>query len=508
MNNSVFTNLEKLNESATTTVYKAFQPSLERFVLLKILHKHLATDAVISERFKREARSLAKLRSEHIVQVHELTEIEDAPAIVMEFVEGSSLKSLLEEKGIQSLDFVKKIAVHVLRGLAIAHEHGIIHRDIKPGNILVNKKGIVKVTDFGLAAVAQSTSVTMEGLVLGTPAYMSPEQIRGDELSGRTDIFSLGITLVELFTGKKIFDGNSYSECVKKISSFKASELNNTISNAPQEFIALMEKMLEPNLQKRYENADEALAAFGEKRSNAVKIAEAETKKRKIFPVIIAAIALAVFVGIIFLLQNNQPLPQPDEKQTIVASDSVQKQNDTPKKNNNGNLNKQVLEKKSENIVVQNPHNIVPANLTANTLPDSGFLSLAVVPWAKVYVNDQYIGETPIASAIKIPTGTYSILFSNPMFEPIVKRVEIKSKEQQTVEANFLEHAGYFLPHVTPWAEIYVDDQYRETTPLSKPIVLSSGKRKIRFHNPAFEDVVKEIIVSVKDTLRFSVSYK
>ena len=179
MNKPQFTIEEKISESTTTAVYRAFDEQLHRRVLLKVLHKHLANDPDLRARFVREARACAALRSDHIVQVFDLTEIDGAPAIVMEFVDGRSLKEIIAAGEMRDVDGVHTVTLHVLRGLATAHGKGIVHRDIKPGNILVGSDGTVKVTDFGLASFAASPTVTMDGMVLGTPAYMAPEQGRG-----------------------------------------------------------------------------------------------------------------------------------------------------------------------------------------------------------------------------------------------------------------------------------------------------------------------------------------
>ena len=128
---------EKINESSFTSVYRAFDTVLQRRVLLKVLHKHLASDNDLHQRFLREARACAALHSDHIVQVYELIEYEGAPAILMEYVEGTSLKNFIADGKTTSLKFTRKAALHTLRGLVAAHDEGIIHRDIKPGNILV-----------------------------------------------------------------------------------------------------------------------------------------------------------------------------------------------------------------------------------------------------------------------------------------------------------------------------------------------------------------------------------
>ncbi|NUN70185.1 MAG: serine/threonine protein kinase, partial [Bacteroidetes bacterium] len=209
MSSQQFTIEQKLSESATTVVYRAFDTVLHRTVLLKVLHPHLANDAELTGRFMREARACAALRSEHIVQIYDLTDYDGAPAIVMEYVEGRSLKDVIASGAHRTPAFAATVARHVLRALSVAHERGIIHRDIKPGNILVSTAGTVKVTDFGLAAVALSPTMTMEGMVLGTPAYMAPEQVRGDEVDHRTDLFALGLTVAETVTGERLFEGST-----------------------------------------------------------------------------------------------------------------------------------------------------------------------------------------------------------------------------------------------------------------------------------------------------------
>ena len=141
---------EKIQESTFTTVYRAFDPVLQRRILLKVLHKHHAADPDLRQRFLREAQACAALRSEYIVQVYTLTEYENCPAIVMEFVEGTSLKQFIADGSTHTLAYAQKVALHALRGLVAAHEREIIHRDIKPGNILVTINGTFKIINFGI----------------------------------------------------------------------------------------------------------------------------------------------------------------------------------------------------------------------------------------------------------------------------------------------------------------------------------------------------------------------
>ncbi|MFZ4621453.1 MAG: protein kinase domain-containing protein, partial [Bacteroidota bacterium] len=488
-------------ESGTTIVYKAFDESLHRHVLLKVLHKHLSNDPDLRERFVREARACAALHSEHIAQVYDLTEIDGAPAIVMEFVHGKSLKDVIADGTRNNIDFAKKAAVHVLRGLALAHERGIIHRDIKPGNILVSEQNILKVTDFGLAYVAMSPTVTMEGMVLGTPAYMAPEQVRGDDIDARTDLFALGVTLVEILTGERIFEGTTYSECMKKVLAFKADDVKRFEAKSSPEFTEFLKKLLNPKKDERFSSAREALHALGEKGSAAfVRPVAAKTSGKKLW----LSAAGAIILSIVVLIWMKLPVDQPAEiKKEESAAPSVQKDS-------------VALVSAKPSVITNAPvtkQNVEPGAEKKETVPpvtvpkDSAKIYLTSTPWAKVYVDNQFIGETPFERPVLLAAGTHSVMFTNPSFDPIVKMVTVESSRDLSVKGNFLEQTGFVRVNVKPWAEIFVEDQYKETTPLSKPMMLSAGKHTFRFKNPSFPDIIKEVAVNAKDTVQLTVEF-
>lgn len=504
MNNEQLRIEQKISESSTTAVYRAFDEVLHRPVLLKVLHQHLAHDPVVRERFIREARSCAALRSEHIVQVYDLTEVEETPAIVMEFVEGKSLKEIIAEGEHRTFEFAKKVAVHVLRGLSIAHEKGIVHRDIKPGNILLSSNGIVKVTDFGLASFALSPTVTVEGMVLGTPAYMSPEQVQGEKIDARTDLFALGVTLVEVLSGERIFEGSTYSECMMKVLAFKESSLEKYNEVAPLEFVQFLKKLMNPKKEERFVSASEALQALGEKRSDVVPslhtVKSALPRTRIATIVALTALALLVVFGWIKLserqlaqkiLQNyNDPTPPPPIDSSVLQE-----------KNPQSTTDRAISQSSREHTQIDETEH------TMHIAKDSGKVYFTSTPWAKVYVNNQLIGETPIATPVILAAGSHTVMFTNPSFEPIVQTITVDAHKEITVKGNFLEHVGYVMCTVVPWADVYIDEQYKDTTPLSKPIMVSAGKHTLRFKNSAFNDIVKEISISPKDTIHLSITF-
>ncbi len=196
--------VEHLGKGGMAEVYKAYQPALDRYVAVKVLHPIVATDDQFLTRFQREARSVATLRHQHIVQIFDFGSEGKTYFMVMEFVDGQTLKQKLNglraEGQVMPLEEVRKLIQQVAQALDYAHERGLIHRDIKPANILLTSEGDAVLSDFGIARMIESTRQTMTGVV-GTPEYMSPEQGQGHELDLRSDIYSLGVVLYEMLTG-------------------------------------------------------------------------------------------------------------------------------------------------------------------------------------------------------------------------------------------------------------------------------------------------------------------
>src|ERR671931_2227433 len=194
-----------------SSVYKARDSLLERNVALKVLHEQYNADEDFVERFKREARSVAQLQHPNIVTVIDRGEEEGKQYIVFEYVDGENLKELVVRKGRLEIPEALEIALEIARGLAFAHEHGLVHRDVKPQNVLLNGDGRAKVTDFGIArSLDVEHGVTQTGTVLGTSNYIAPEQASGNPVGPRTDVYSLGVVLFELLTGEVPFPGESF----------------------------------------------------------------------------------------------------------------------------------------------------------------------------------------------------------------------------------------------------------------------------------------------------------
>ena len=194
------------------TIYFALDTMLSREVALKVVHPQLADNQQLMERFKIEAMTQARLNHPNIVTIFSFNKIEDEYVIAMEYVEGRSLKEMLQEKKQLQPAVAVDIIAQVAEGLRYAHAHNVIHRDIKPANILVDRDGKVKISDFGIAKILGSQGLTKTGMLMGTPWYTSPEQIVGKEIDFRTDLYSLGVTFYEVLTGRVPFDSETNSE--------------------------------------------------------------------------------------------------------------------------------------------------------------------------------------------------------------------------------------------------------------------------------------------------------
>src|SRR3990172_7656506 len=258
-------------------VYLGTHLTLDRPVAVKVLHSHIESDPDLLERFQREARVVASLRHPNIIQVFDFDTHEGHPYIVMEYIKGQSLASYLKRlhkiKGRLSFEQSGRLLGALASGIDYAHAHMTIHRDIKPANILLHSRSrdfsteapITEsvepvITDFGLLRIAHSKIKTESGLVSGTPAYMSPEQARGDKVDHRTDIYSLGIVLYELLAGRVPFDGDSAMAIIYK----HLHEPPPLIEDLPPQLQAVIDRALAKNPEQRYQHARDMAADFYE----------------------------------------------------------------------------------------------------------------------------------------------------------------------------------------------------------------------------------------------------
>src|ERR1700704_7067700 len=199
----------RIGSGGMSTVDRALEEALPRQVPIKLMNRQVATDSDQLERFRREARAVAQLSHPHIVGVIDAGEDENRPYIVFEYVEGETLKDRIRRLGRLPVDEALAYAIEIARALGCAHAHELVHRDVKPQNVLIDAEGSAKVTDFGIARSLKDDGLTADGRVLGTTDYVSPEQALGHDVNGQSDIYSLGIVLYEMLTGEVPFHGEN-----------------------------------------------------------------------------------------------------------------------------------------------------------------------------------------------------------------------------------------------------------------------------------------------------------
>jgi serine/threonine protein kinase len=246
----------KLGAGGMADVYLAEDQELGRRVAIKILNGRHANDDQFIERFRREAKNAAALNHPSIVSIYDRGEAEDTYYIAMEFLDGRTLKELIVGRGAAPINVAIEYGRQILSALRFAHRHGIVHRDIKPHNVLVDAEGRVKVTDFGIAR-AGTSQMTETGSIVGTAQYLSPEQARGGEVDPRSDLYSLGVVLYELLTGKTPFDGETPVEIAMKHLSNAPKPPSKLRTEIPPELDKVVLRALAKNPDERYQSADE-----------------------------------------------------------------------------------------------------------------------------------------------------------------------------------------------------------------------------------------------------------
>lgn len=253
-----------LGQGAMGIVYKGFDPHIERTVALKTIRKDaLSTEEMtpLLARFKREAQAAGRLTHPGIVTVYEYDEDGDNAFIAMEYVSGRELKDFLDKHQRFPLKTTVSIVTQLLDALAYSHAHGVVHRDIKPGNILVLSTGRIKIMDFGIARIESST-LTQFGDVIGTPSYMSPEQFAGQQVDKRSDLFSTGVILYHLLTGEKPFPGNSMTTIMHRVINTNAPRVSDLNVQVPAFLDAVVAKALAKKPDQRFQSAEEFKAAL------------------------------------------------------------------------------------------------------------------------------------------------------------------------------------------------------------------------------------------------------
>ena len=301
-----------LGKGGMGIVYKAYDTKLDRYVAIKMLNASAHDKERFIERFKREAKNQAKLSHPNIVAVYGFIEYSNLLGIVMEYVEGESLEKVIDRQGRFNLYDVIYILKQLLLGMGYAHSKGFVHRDIKPSNIILNKEGITKIMDFGISKSLYDNSVTKTGSKIGTVFYMSPEQVRGQEVTNRSDIYSIGCTVYEMIVGQPPFDYTSEYEVMDGHLKKTPTKISEKLTSVPEQVDKIVLKALEKSPMNRYSSCEEMFHDVQELDKHVAKLytsyfkrTEPKSKKYKIMSVSAFAGFTLLLVGLSYFVYKQ-----------------------------------------------------------------------------------------------------------------------------------------------------------------------------------------------------------
>jgi len=555
-------NYEILNTIATggtAVLYKAIQTSLERPVVVKRLHSHLTSDPNFTRRFEIEAKAAASLDHENIVRIIDFGSSNNNYFIVMEFIDGKSLKELLAERGHFSEELTLLIAHEICMGLDHAHQRGIIHRDIKPANIMITKDGHVKITDFGLAKLHENqTQQTVANTLLGTPLYMSPEQAIGDTIDNRSDIFSLGTICYEMITGTQPFKGDNYASVIQHIINGHVpspSKLRKDISDRAEMIIM---KALSKEPSKRYRTALEMardIEAYlgqekilsvkdrlkrimqGEKDIEEDRCPTSEKKKSSYFKRVssiigFSAAAIVAILVVLYpsrleyaesrikaLLKPNPSAPVSIPQNQIHASAGINAFGTTdlnPMRSDNMTpieVSVEQVPSKVDTIslsmentktnpdkgkdtlgTVTTPAEIPVKESMKPEIPDkesptvaNGLIEITVDPPASIIIDGVERTFSSSLGPLELSRGPHELICKRDGYQEYRETINIKKGELSRRNITLQKIMGQLVLNTQKGARVFIDGEYRGTTPLHGPIRLPAGKHEVEIKKAGFK---------------------
>ena len=486
--------------------YKALDSTLGRPVFFKVLHADLSSDSDIRGRFEREARAAARLSHRNLVQLYEFGEDPDEGLyMVFEWVQGESLAARLTRVKTLPADAVQDLARDLLEGLAVLHGAGIIHRDIKPENILLPREGGAKLADYSLAIPVDEPRMTHARAIIGTPAYMSPEQAAGRQPDERADLFSLGVVLWEAATGSNPFWAEDIVETLRRIRRIDPDFDCPAFGELPLDLQTLIRSCLAKETSQRPGSARDAmklLQAGRAGRANHRGVRNAAV----LFAIMICALQM-ICISRSHEIAVTPLVPAPkDLAQPVDSSQVTQNENgvDTvPALNVSEHRDSQSANQ--EQMTVRNPNTVgisTPVNAAAS-IPESADVVLDVRPWARVYLNDQDLGTTPFRRAIRLPCGIQRLSFQNAQMPPVTLAMEIR-KDTQTLRVDLAQHITVLDVAVTPWGNVSIDNDVLGATPLKRPVFLTPGRHVVRISHPALTPLERSFSAGAGDTLHLT----
>jgi len=561
--------IQTVASGGTAVLFKAVQTSLDRVVAVKRLHQHLTHDENFTARFVLEAKAAASLDHENIVRVIDFGIEDGCYQMVLEFVEGESLSDIMQRWRPIKCDLALSVVRQICLGLEHAHAKGIVHRDIKPGNIMLTRTGIAKITDFGLAKLTQAaTSQTAANSILGTPLYMSPEQAFGESVDHRSDLFSLGTVLYELLTGKQPFASENYMGVIQNIINKEIPAAQRQNPDVPDEVAAIVDKALDKNRDRRYQSARELreaiesylgpdrLAAAAKHVPALLEHPHATQVLQKPVPaagparinkggaaalvgfVLIAAATAVLLVNPsvrarlpVFTYDEPKPQLQRANATSVETqvydfdvSDLVGETQPTSatapggpgvEQHRPARTNANIGEAFAPARTTTPPAADVPeksappqekASEPAAPSAREGWLSINARPNAEIYTDGVYTGDTPPALSLKLKAGQHRIECRHPRYRTYTEHIKIVAGELSRRDVTLEKLKGIVSLATQEGAELYVDGVLFGITPIMKPIELDAGPHMVTLQKVGFFTWSSEITVEPEKVLPLKIT--
>lgn len=468
--------IEELGRGGMGKVYRVIDKKIEEEVAIKLLKPEIASDEKTIVRFRNELKFARKIIHKNVCRMYDLSEEGETQYITMEYVRGEDLKTLIRRIGEFTPGKAIFITKQVCEGLAEAHKLSLVHRDLKPQNIMIDREGNAHIMDFGIARSVDTAGITGSGVIIGTPHYMSPEQVEGKEVDHRSDIYSLGVILYEMLTGRVPFEGDTPLVIAVKHKSESPPDPRKLNPQIPEEISRMILKCMEKNKNRRYQKVEELLDELTKIKKDMpttdrilpdIKFEVGKPRKSAVLIIFIIAAVLAV-AGYFFY-------------------DQVLK---TEKKGR---------EERAPAVVEQ------PAQKTAPLAPQPGQIKISSVPeGAEVYLDDKREGVTPFER--ELSPGTYRIrITKSPGYEEktdvlIVAAGETVSENYTLARHVSLPQPGHIDINSTPkGAEIYLNNKREGVTPFKGEV--TPGTYKIRItKSPEYKEMTDELKVTAGKT--------
>jgi len=538
----------ELAQGPTTVVFKGYDRSLDRFVLLKVLQSDYAHDPVLAQRFEEEARLAARIQHPNVVAVYAYGREAGHVYLASEFVEGNDLRQLLAA-GPLPFDLAVFILREAAAGLQAAHAKAVLHRDIKPSNLMVSAQGEVKLTDFGLSSLIEEEG---QREIRGTLSYLAPELVRGEGPLPASDLFSLGALFYEMLAARTPFDGGEAGETLDLLLNYDPMPALRRDVAVPEDLFRICAKLLDKAPARRYATCEALLQALAPltmadagalcryaeapedyrtgkaspENAPASVVTEAtvpgtavapvkQARRRYALPVVLGLLLVLAFAytgATIFGEQNRvdpaatTALPPGSEDPASglgsSAEDSTRsdlmEQSEAPKPSTDERLLEQVVypdtagvEAPNTTTIADDPAVSSPRHQALLAQPGgerplvAGSLQVTSEPWSVVYVEGDSVGITPLTPALSLAPGRYPVELRHPELPVYRSTVTVEPGKRADLRVNLWSMVGRLTLEVNPWAEVLVDGVVQDTVPPQKrPIILTPGEHLLTLRHP------------------------